>query len=301
MPSSIREFGTHRTVVAILEKLAKIRRKLSWQAIVGVIVLLAFLCIAILAPQLASHDPSKIAIANRMKPPSWHDAGVTTHFLGTDALGRDIVARLIFGSRVSILVAVTATLVAGSIGVIIGLISGFYGGYIDDVLMRIADVQAAFPFILLAIAVLAVLGPGLVNLILVLGIAGWVPYGRIVRGQVKSLREREFIEAASAIGANHFQVLFRHILPNCWGPVIVLASFSAARTIIAEASLSFLGLGVPPAIPSWGAMLADGREYLSLAPWLATYPGLAIMLMVLSINLLGDWLRDILDPRLRNS
>ncbi len=287
--------------MTIRERLSKLAKKLSWQATLGLVVLVAFLFVAIFSAQLTTHDPAEIVIGNRMKPPSWHERGVPEHFLGTDSLGRDILTRLVFGSRVSILVAMTATFVAGSLGVIIGLISGFYGGYIDDVLMRLADIQAAFPFILLAIAVLAVLGPGLINLILVLGIAGWVPYGRIVRGQVKSLREQEFVEAASALGAGHFRVIFRHILPNCWGPVIVLASFSAARTIIAEASLSFLGLGVPPAIPSWGAMLADGREYLSLAPWLATYPGFAIMIMVLSINLLGDWIRDILDPRLRNS
>ncbi len=287
--------------MTIHEGMIKLARKLSWQASLGLIVLVCFVLMAIFAPQLTTHDPTKIAIVNRMIPPSWHDGGVPEHFLGTDALGRDILTRLIFGSRVSILVAITATFVAGSIGVIIGLISGYYGGLVDDALMRLADIQAAFPFILLAIAVLAVLGPGLVNLILVLGIAGWVPYGRIVRGQVKSLREREFVEAAAALGARPFQIIFRHVLPNCWGPVIVLASFSAARTIITEASLSFLGLGVPPAIPSWGAMLADGREYLSLSPWLATYPGITIMVMVLSINLLGDWIRDILDPRLRDS
>ena len=205
---------------------------------------------------------------------------------------------MVYGARVSLLVGIVSVVISGTLGVTLGLMTGYFGGWFDDVLMRIADVQLAFPFILLMLAVLAVIGPGLRNLILVLGVTGWVTYARVVRGQVLSLREKEFIEAARSIGARSRRIIFRHIMPNVLGPVIVVASFAVASTIISEASLSFLGLGVKPTTPTWGMMLSEGREYVRNAWWLTTLPGLAIAFTVLGINLLGDWLRDVLDPRM---
>lgn len=272
-----------------------VQRKL---ALFGVIVLFLMVIVAVTAPWLTQHDPTQIDIVKRLKPPGWSDDAGMVHILGTDTLGRDVWARLVYGTRISLLVGLTAVAIAGSIGVILGLVAGYYGGWPDDLIMRIADIQLAFPFILLAISVIAVLGPGLLKVIAVLGISGWVPYGRIVRGQVIALREREFVESGRAIGASNWRILSQHILPNTWAPVIVIASFSVASTILAESSLSFLGLGVPPEVPTWGGMLAEGREYLELAPWLATFPGIAIALTVLSINVMGDWLRDYLDPRM---
>jgi peptide/nickel transport system permease protein len=222
------------------------------------------------------------------------------HVLGTDTLGRDVLARLVYGARISLAVGLSAVLVAGTLGVFLGLLSGYFGGFLDDVIMRIGDIQLAFPFILLAISILAVLGPGVDKLIIVLGITGWVTYGRLARSQVIYLREMEFVDAARAVGVRQWRVMGRHILPNLWGVVIVIASFSVASTIIAEASLSFLGLGVPPEVPTWGGMLSENREYLEIAPWLVVFPGLAISLTVLGINVLGDWVRDYLDPRMKN-
>jgi peptide/nickel transport system permease protein len=204
-----------------------------------------------------------------------------------------------YGARISLTVGVIAVSIAVALGAPIGLVSGFYGGRLDAVIMRLADIQLAFPDILLFVAVLAVLGPGLPKVILILGFTGWVTYGRVARGQVLAVREQEFVQAARAIGCRNRVIIWRHILPNIFSPIIVVASFAVASNIIAEASLSFLGLGVPPSIPSWGTMLSEAREYLRDAWWPVTFPGAAIMLTVLSINLLGDGLRDTLDPRMR--
>jgi peptide/nickel transport system permease protein len=259
--------------------------------------------LAAAAPLLTPLDPAQIDIVNRLKPPGFVDANGVRHVLGTDGLGRDAYARLLYGARVSMLVGLAAVLVSGSIGVLLGLLSGYFGGIVDDIIMRIADIQLAFPFILLVISVIAVLGPGLTKVIIVLGVTGWVQYGRIVRGQVISLREQDYVLAGRAIGVNNWRILFRHILPNTWAPVIVVASFSVAGNIIAESSLSFLGLGVPPEVATWGGMLAESREHLQFgsATWLAIFPGTCIALTVLGINVVGDWLRDYLDPRLVNS
>jgi peptide/nickel transport system permease protein len=254
---------------------------------------------AIAAPLLTPHQPGTISLASRLAPPAWTTGGKPDHLLGTDQLGRDVLSRLAFGARVSLLVGFSAVALSGVIGVALGLIAGYYGGWFDDVIMRLADFELAFPFILLAIAVLAVLGPGLEKVILVLSLTGWAQYCRLTRAQVLGLRETEFVEAARTIGASTARVLRRHVLPNTLAPVIVIASFSVAGVIIAEASLSFLGLGVPPAVPSWGGMLAEGRAYIERAWWLVTFPGLMLMLTVLSINVLGDAIRDALDPRLR--
>ena len=281
--------------------------------IFGFFILFIVISMAIFANNLAPHDPNGISVVDRIKPPSWYEGGDPEYLLGTDALGRDILSRMIFGARVSLIVGFSAVVIAGLIGVTLGLMSGFFGGFVDDVLMRLADIQLAFPFILLAISVLAVLNSNrdvnvqastlqrLIPMILTLGVPAWVTYARMVRGETLSLRETEFVDAARALGDSRLSIMFRHILPNALAPLIVLGSFNVASTILAEASLSFLGLGVPASVPTWGGMLADSREMLLAGKWwLATIPGLAIMFTVLSINIIGDWLRDFYDPRLRN-
>jgi peptide/nickel transport system permease protein len=215
-------------------------------------------------------------------------------------MGRDLLSRVIYGTRISIAVGFVAVAVGGILGTTLGMLAGYFGGPLDDIIMRLADIQLAFPFILLTIMMLVVLGPGVANLVLVLGISQWVTYARIARGQTMAQREREYVEAARCLGTPRGRIIFRQILPNILAPIIVIASFNVASVILAEASLSFLGLGVPPTIPTWGGILAESRDQLLGGYWwLAVYPGLAIMLTVLSLNILGDWLRDFLDPRLR--
>jgi peptide/nickel transport system permease protein len=264
-------------------------------------ILLVVVVLGVGAPLLTPHNPAAVDIRNLLAPPMWAEGGQRDHLLGTDHLGRDVFSRLAYGARISLTVGLSAVAVAGAFGVTLGLIAGYYGGWIDDVIMRLADFELAFPFILLAIAVLAVLGPGLTKVILVLALTGWAQYCRLARAQTLGLRETEFVEAARTLGASTTRILLRHVLPNILAPIIVIASFSVAGVIIAEASLSFLGLGVPPAVPSWGGMLSEGRTYMERAWWLVTFPGLALMLAVLSINVLGDTLRDTLDPRLRGT
>ena len=273
----------------------------SKAAILALVVLALVVLAAILAPVLAPHDPGTsgtLDITRRLRPPAW-SGGTVEHVLGTDALGRDILSRILYGARVSLVIGIIAVALSGAVGVTLGLLSGYNGGLVDDLIMRVADVQLAFPFVLLAISVMAVLGASLQNLIVVLAIGGWVTYARIVRSQVLVLREREFVLAARTIGLSAWPIMVRHILPNALAPIIVVASYSVANVILTEAFLSFLGLGVEPSIPAWGSMVAEGRDYLRDAWWLTTFPGLAIMMTVLSVNLLGDWLRDYLDPRLK--
>jgi peptide/nickel transport system permease protein len=267
-------------------------------ALAGLTVILATAALAAAAPALVPASPTRNDLLARLNPPMWVAGGDRGHPLGTDTLGRDVLSRLLYGARVSLAVGLTAVAVAGAIGVALGLVAGYYRGWVDDVLMRVGDLHLAFPVLLLGVALLSVLGASLVNLILVLAISGWVTYARIVRGETLSLVEREFVAAARALGAGDGHVIWRHILPNVWPPIIVVATFSVARMIIAEASLSFLGLGIPPPAPSWGAMLDEGRNYITTGWWLALFPGLAILVLVLGINLVGDWLRDVLDPRL---
>lgn len=256
--------------------------------------------VAAFGPWLAPLDPARQSISSRLAAPLTDVQGVT-HWLGSDVLGRDVLSRLLYGARISLLVGLAAIAVGGVIGVVAGLLAGYFGGWVDDVMMRLADMQLAFPFILLAIMFLVVLGPGVGNLILVLGIGQWVTYARIVRAETLSLREKEFVEAARALGDGTASILFRTILPNIVAPLTVIASFNVASVILTEAALSFLGLGVPPSVPTWGSMLAESRDTLLANKWwLAVFPGLAIMLTVLSFNILGDWLRDVLDPRLRD-
>ncbi len=276
------------------------RRTPATRAPIGAIAILTCVAaVAVFAPWLAPENPEKIVLTRRLTPPFWMEGGSLAHPLGTDSLGRDILSRLIFGSRVSLIVGLVAVAAGAGVGIALGLATGYYGGVLDNVIMRIGDVQLAFPFILLAIALMAVLGEGLGNVILVLSIRSWVPYARMVRGQVLALKEQEFVQAVRAIGAKDLRITVKHILPNVAAPVIVLASFSVARTIIAEASLSFLGLGVGVSAATWGAMISQGKDYLTDAWWISAFPGLAIMITVLSINLIGDWLRDSLDPSLK--
>jgi peptide/nickel transport system permease protein len=266
-------------------------------ALVGLAILALVVLLAIFAPLVAPFDPNDQDVSLRLTPP--FQAG-SPYLLGTDQVGRDVLSRIIYGTRVALLVGIASVAISGAIGITLGLLSGFYGGLVDDLIGWLANVELAFPFILLAIAVVAVIGSGLANLIVVLSLVAWVVYARIVRAETLAVRDLEFVQAARVIGVGDARILFRHILPNVLTPVIVIATFEVARMIISEASLSFLGLGVEPRIPSWGSMLADGRQYLSTGWWIATFPGLGIMLTVLAINLVGDWLRDVLDPRLQD-
>lgn len=267
----------------------------------ALVILLLVTVAAVAGPAVAPKDPNRQNIMARLQPPMQADRdGTVQHILGTDGLGRDVLSRLIYGARISLLVGLTAVLIGGSLGTGLGMIAGYFGGRIDSLIMRIADIQLAFPFILLAIMFLVVLGPGVLNLVLILGIGQWVTYARIARGQTIAQREKEYVEAAQALGARAPAVLMRAVLPNILAPLIVVASFNVASVILSEAALSFLGLGVPPTVPTWGAMLAESRDQLLAGRWwLAVYPGVAIALTVLSFNILGDWLRDHLDPRLR--
>lgn len=271
-------------------------------ALLGTIFLIIVTFIAIFGPWLAPFDPNRQNIMMRLLEPASPGAGELTYWLGSDQLGRDVLSRLLYGARVSLLVGVAAIAVGGVLGTVLGLVSGYFGGWIDDVIMRLGDIQLAFPFILLAIMFLVVLGPGLFNMILVLGIGQWVTYARIVRAQTLALREKEYVEAARAMGDGTISILFRTILPNIMAPLTVIASFNVASVILSEAALSFLGLGVPPDVPTWGSMLSESRDHLfSNKWWMAVFPGLAIVFTVLAFNIIGDWLRDFLDPRLKEN
>lgn len=256
---------------------------------------------AVTAPWISHQDPTFGEPAKRLRPPAWQDGGSRESPLGTDQLGRDVYTRLVHGARISLVVGLGTVLISALLGSSVGLVAGYFGGRFGTGLMRLADVQLAFPFLLLALAVVASVGAGLLNVILILGIAGWATFARVVRAQVLSIKQREYIEAVRAIGAAQPTIVLRHVVPNVLTPVIVLATATVANNIVVEASLTFLGLGVQATLPSWGSMLADARDYLAVAWWMGIFPGLALMLTVLAINLLGDWLRDYLDPRLRNA
>jgi len=279
---------------------ATLRRQLfrSWRVVLGGVFLLIVVLVAVFARQLSPTDPIANALDNRLRQPFTTTAD-GRYLLGGDTLGRDILSRVIWGARISLAVGLTAVLVAGSIGILLGLLAGYYGGKTDEVIMRIADIQLAIPTLLLAIALIGVLGPNLRNLILVLGVSGWVIYARTMRGVVLSLRESQFVEAARALGVTDARIIATHILRNAWTSAIVIGSQQMGYMIITESSLAFLGMGVPPPTPTWGGMIADGRDYLSLAWHVATMPGLILVSTVLAVNFFGDGLRDVLDPRLR--
>lgn len=262
----------------------------------AIVVLLVFT--GLFAPWISPYDPGAQNLANALRAPEWL-AG--PHLLGTDHVGRDILSRLFFGARISLVIAVTVVVISGIVGVGLGAISGYFAGRTDFAIQKLVEVVWAFPPLLLAIAIMAFLGQGLGNLIFALVSQRWIPYCRVSRGQALSLRTRDFVDAARALGASDTRIILKHILPNLMQAAIVIGTFAMATAIISEASLSFLGLGVPPEIPTWGAMLADGRTYISTSWWLALFPGLCIFFTVLGINLLGDGLRDIFDPRLKRS
>jgi peptide/nickel transport system permease protein len=273
------------------------RLRKSKLASAGALVLGLMLAVALLAPLIAPFDPEAIDIRNRLAAPAWL-GGMDAHFLGTDSVGRDLLSRIVYGARISLFVGVSTVFFGGTLGVFLGVAAGFWRGRIENVIMRLVDIQLAFPSILLAVAIMAILGPSLWNVVFVLSLATWAPFCRVARGQTLSVCQEEYIVAAYAIGAGWWRVIFRHVLPNVLSPIIVIASFALATNIINEASLSFLGVGVPPTTPTWGGMLGEGRNYLRLAWWVSTLPGIALMLLVYSVNVLGDWLRDYLDPTL---
>jgi peptide/nickel transport system permease protein len=286
-------------VEAVAPAAVRPRRRLSFRAVFGLTVLLVMGGSAVLAPQIAPWDPARQMLMKRLRPPMWQERGLREHPLGTDHLGRDILSRILYGGRISLGVGLTAVSLSALIGVTLGLLAGFFGGRADALIMRVVDVFLAIPYILLAMGVVFALGPSLLNVILVMGATRWVQFARIVRADVLSIREREFVAGARARGNRALRLLVRHVLPNALTPIIVVATLELAFMIIYESALSFLGLGVQPPTPTWGWMLSDGRNYVATAWWLATFPGLAIMLTVLAVNLLGDWLRDTLDPRLK--
>ncbi|WP_404455333.1 ABC transporter permease [Virgibacillus necropolis] len=266
---------------------------------VGLLIVTSVVLIAIFAPLLAPHDPVKMNPLKALQPPAWIGNGTVNHFLGTDSLGRDILSRIIYGTRISLLVGACSVVVAGIIGMFIGIVSGYYGGLIDNIFMRIVDTFLAVPSILLILVMLTVFDPGILTLILVIGVTNWITYARVIRGEVLSLKQLEFVKAAKTIGTSKTTVMIRHLLPNVISSFIVISTLSVATAIILEASLSFLGLGIQPPTVSWGGMLSEGRDYLATNWWIATFPGIAITVTVLGIIFLGDWLRDVLDPKLQ--
>ena len=265
----------------------------------GGVFVLALGVIALAAPWLAPQDPLRQTLRARLVGPTLQASDGKAHVLGTDHLGRDVLSRVIWGSRVSLLIGFSAVLVGGLLGASLGILAGYRGGFTDSVIMTIADAQLAFPFILLAIGIIAVLGPSFPTLIAVIGLSGWVGYARVLRAQVLVLRSREFVDAIQALGGSVARVIVRHILPNVLSSLVVVATLELARAIVLEATLSFLGLGIQPPTPSWGVMVQEGREYLDSAWWISTFPGLVLMLTSLAVSRTGDWLRDLLDPTLR--
>jgi peptide/nickel transport system permease protein len=275
----------------------------NWKSNVPVLASMTFLAVvslmSIFAPLIAPHSPLWGEISHKFRPPFWVTGGSPTYLLGTDQVGRDILSRIIYGGRVSLSVAVLGVFASGLIGISLGVVSGFYGGLIDQVLMRIVDIVMSLPMLLIAVTIVAFMGKSVQNIVIVLGITGWMTYARIVRACTMSTREKEYVLAARAIGVLDFGIIRKHILPNIFSPIVIVASFTVAQMILIEAALDFLGMGIQPPTPTWGVMLADARNYLTVAWWPTAFPGLFIMLSVLSVNLIGDWLRDALDPRLR--
>ncbi len=272
--------------------------RLKW-GMGGAAIFLAIVLSAVFAPWIAPHDPVIVDIRHRMGPPAWMEGGTREHVLGTDQIGRDLLSRVIWGGRVSLVVGVTAVLLSSTIGILFGLAAGYFGGRLDWSIMTFINVMLTFPFVLLALAVIAVLGPSMPNMIIVLGVTGWPVYARVVRAETLALREREFVLAARALGGSHTRIVFRQILPNLISPIVVIATLQIAQVIILESFLSFLGLGVQPPTPAWGNMLGEGRVYMLNSWWIATFPGLAIFVTTLAINLMGNALRDWLDPHMK--
>jgi ABC-type dipeptide/oligopeptide/nickel transport system permease subunit len=272
--------------------------RLKW-GLAATAIMLLIVGSAIFAPWLAPFDPLSVNIRHRLAPPAWLEGGTPAHLLGTDQIGRDLLSRMIFGGRVSLIVGVASVLISASIGVLLGLTAGYFGGRVDWTVMTLVNVTLTFPFVLLALAVIAVLGPSLINMIFVLGIAGWPIYARVIRAEAMALREREFIVAARALGMSHVRIMLGQILPNLVSAITVIATLQVAQVIILESFLSFLGLGIQPPTPAWGNMLGEGRVYMLNSWWIAAFPGAAIFITTLVINLMGNALRDWLDPHMK--
>lgn len=274
------------------------RRRVASTALVGFAILASVTLAALFAQVISPSAPETQQLIERLDPPSWL-GGENGRLLGTDQLGRDVLSRVVHGARVSLIVGIAGVALSGTVGVTLGLVAGYFGGRWDRVIMRVTDLQQAIPALVLAIAVVAILRPSLLNLIIVLAVTTWITFARVVRSEVLAIRESLFVEAARLVGARHRRIIVRHVLPNVSASVIVIGSLTVANLILFEASLSFLGLGVPPPTPTWGRMVFDGLEYVSTAWWIPLFPALAVMLTVLGSNLVGDWLRDALDPRQR--
>jgi peptide/nickel transport system permease protein len=288
------------TVAASSDRQVTLHRlwRLKWGlAATGLLVLIVVS--AVLAPWVAPKDPYAVDVRHRLVPPAWMDGGTPENLLGTDQVGRDLLTRVIYGGRISLAVGVSAVLISASLGVLLGLGAGYAGGFTDTAIMTVINIMLTFPFILLALAVIAVLGPSLPNMIIVLGVAGWPLYARVIRAETLSIRERDFIVAGRALGLGHLRIVFRQILPNLASTIVVIATLEVARVIILESFLSFLGLGVQPPTAAWGNMLGEGRVYMLNSWWIAAFPGLAIFVTTLAINLMGNALRDWLDPHMK--
>ena len=303
-----KEYGFDETAIAYVEDplwrwrgLIRLGRDLGRDrvALIGAIVVFVVVASAVLAPLVSPHDPAAGHIGQRLKPPGFVNEEGELYIFGTDQQGRDILSRLIFGARVSMSVGIGVIALAGTVGTVLGLISGYYGGRVDDLIMRIVDTQTAFPGLLLALVIMAMIGPSARNIIIVLSINGWMVFARITRGIMLTIREKEYIDAARLIGAGDFRIMFLHAFPNLISPVLTLVTLELARIILAEASLSFLGLGIQPPESSWGLMIADGRNYITIAWWLVTFPGIAIAVTVFGVMTVANWLRTVTDPEQR--
>ena len=297
---------TAKPVVSGLSRRARIMKRLTF--IIPVVILSLIIFVAIFADLawiglpdvgLAPYDPVKMSLPDRLKPPFWDEEGSTEHLLGTDKMGRDILSRLIFGARISLSVSLLVILITSFIGTVLGILGGYLGGRTEAFLMRITDISLAFPPILVAMLLAVSMGPSFTTVVLAISLLGWAPYARLIRGETLRLREMDFVAQARVIGTSPFRIMLRHIFPNVINPLIIIMTLQVGLLIITEASLSFLGVGIPPPAPSWGNMVNDGRNLVDTAWWISTFPGIAIALVVMSGNFFGDWLRDKLDPRLR--
>jgi peptide/nickel transport system permease protein len=277
----------------------RVGRRTRRLALAGGTFVALLLLVAAAAPWLAPHDPVRQSLRARLAPPTLEGTDGKAHPLGTDHLGRDVLSRTIYGARVSLVIGFAAVLVGGMVGATLGIAAGYRGGWLDTAIMTVADAQLAFPFILLAIGIIAVLGPSFPTLVVVIGLSGWPGYARVLRAQVLVLRSREFVDAIQALGGTVARIVGRHIVPNVLSSLVVIGTLELARSIVLEATLSFLGLGIQPPTPSWGGMVQEGREYLDSAWWISTFPGLILMLTSVAVSRTGDWLRDLLDPTLR--
>lgn len=285
----------------LLPHLKRILQKVKFRrypVIPGLIVLI-FIFLAVFGESLAPYSPNQMSLRERFAPPFWQEGAIMAHPLGTDMLGRDMLSRIMAGARVSFIVAVLALTLGGMAGTILGIISGYYGGKVDALLMRAADATLAFPIILLAMLLAIILGPSLQNVVISLGIVLWARYARVIRGEVLSFKERDFVALAKVAGSSNLRIMFKHLFPNIRSTLLVLLTLQVGWVIIVEASLSFIGAGIPGPEPVWGSMIAKGRDYVTMAWWIPFFPGLAVALVCLSFNMLGDWLREALDPKLR--